>query len=216
MQVGKENFHWKIEWVPRLVNTDSTESMIESLHACRKEKSIVINPDFLDDEKLPERQRRRVLSEIFNRNIREKQLGRIISHLSPVLDGRHPHAAFVFGPTGSGKTVTLIHVLSSFPGRRRSVRPGSLVGYCDTVTPSSGCYRLDTMTHHAPPGLVPACFDQISPNLVVMDDSAKRAGCQLATRGPATTARAHRTGAGRDGRTTWAGQKRRGPQAPSR
>jgi len=92
----------------------STESLIESLHASRKKRSILINPDYLDDEKLPEDERTAVLKEIFNKHIREKQLSRIISHLTPILDGAHPHSALIYGPTGSGKTVSLIHVLSSF------------------------------------------------------------------------------------------------------
>lgn len=93
---------------------DSTASLIESLHASRQNKSILINPDYLDDENLPEDERTAVLKEIFNKNIREKQLGRIISHLTPVLDGAHPPSALIYGPTGSGKTVSLIHVLSTF------------------------------------------------------------------------------------------------------
>lgn len=97
-----------------MVKSDSTESLIESLHASAREKSIVIEPAYLDDEKLSEQERTAVLKEIFNRNIREKQLGRIISHLNPVLDGAHPPSALIYGPTGSGKTVTLMHVLSTF------------------------------------------------------------------------------------------------------
>ena len=93
---------------------DSTESLIESLHVSRKERSLLINPDYLDDEKLPEDERTAVLKEIFNRNIREKQLSRIISHLTPILDSAHPPSALIYGPTGSGKTVSLIHVLSTF------------------------------------------------------------------------------------------------------
>jgi cell division control protein 6 len=93
---------------------DSTESLIESLHAAQRKRSLVMNPRYLDDEKLPEDERASVLKEIFNRNIREKQLSRIISHLTPVLDGIHPNSALIFGPTGAGKTVTLMHVLSTF------------------------------------------------------------------------------------------------------
>ena len=65
-----------------LLKPDSTESLIESLHATQRKRSLVINPDYLDDEKLPEDERTAVLKEIFNRNIREKQLSRIISHLT--------------------------------------------------------------------------------------------------------------------------------------
>jgi cell division control protein 6 len=103
---------------------DSTADLIESLHASRKTKAILINPDYLDDEKLPDSQRSAVLKEIFNKNIRQKQLSRIISHLSPVLDGAHPESALVYGPTGSGKTVSLIHVLSSFSevSRRHGIK----------------------------------------------------------------------------------------------
>ena len=103
--------------------SDSTEALIESLHAKRKKRSLIINPDYLDDEKLPGDERTAVLKEIFNRNIREKQLSRIISHLSPVLDSDHPPSALIYGPTGSGKTVSLIHVLSTFESvaKRRGI-----------------------------------------------------------------------------------------------
>ena len=40
---------------------DATECLIESLHAIRKKRSLVINPDYLDDEKLPEDERAAVL-----------------------------------------------------------------------------------------------------------------------------------------------------------
>jgi cell division control protein 6 len=93
---------------------DATESLIETLRATRGSKSLVTNPEYLDDEKLPEDERAAVLKEIFNRKIREKQISRIIAHLTPILDDGHPPATLVFGPTGSGKTVTLIHVLSTF------------------------------------------------------------------------------------------------------
>jgi cell division control protein 6 len=106
------------------VTKDATESLIESLHAARQKRSLVLNPDYLDDEKLPEEERTAVLKEIFNRKIREKQIARIISHLAPLLDAVHPPPALIFGPTGSGKTVTLIHVLSTFKrvADRRGIR----------------------------------------------------------------------------------------------
>ena len=110
-----ENVLWKMEDSKNQPDSpNSTEALIESLHARRKERSLVVNPDFLDDEKLPEKERTKVLHEIFNKSIRKSQLSRIISHLTPVLDGVHPPSAMIYGPTGSGKTVTLMHVLSSF------------------------------------------------------------------------------------------------------
>ena len=93
---------------------DSTESLIETLHATRRSKTLVINPDYLDDERLPEEERTAVLKEIFNRKIREKQISRIISHLTqfwivPIL-----HQPLFLVPQDQGKRVTLIHVLSTF------------------------------------------------------------------------------------------------------
>src|SRR6056297_221524 len=92
----------------------STEDLIERVHRDKKQKSILLNPQYLDDENLTEKEKIEVLKAVFNRNIRERQLTRIIAHLSPVLDGAHPSTALVYGPTGSGKTVTLIHLLSKF------------------------------------------------------------------------------------------------------
>ncbi|MBW1782930.1 MAG: AAA family ATPase [Deltaproteobacteria bacterium] len=116
---------------------DTTETLIESLHASRKNRTILINPDYLDDEKLPENERSAVLKEIFNRNIREKQLSRIISHLTPLLDGAHPPSALIYGPTGSGKTVTLMHVLSTFEkvAERRSI--SFTYRYIDLTSPKT-------------------------------------------------------------------------------
>ena len=113
MEVSLENVRWRMA-KEKHQKQDSTASLIETLHMSRQNKSILINPDYLDDENLPEDERTTVLKEIFNKNIREKQLSRIISHLTPVLDGAHPPYALVYGPTGSGKTVSLIHVLSTF------------------------------------------------------------------------------------------------------
>ena len=116
---------------------DSTESLIESLHASRKKKSLLINPDYLDDEKLPEDERAAVLKEIFNKNIRKKQLSRIISHLTPVLDSAQPNSALIYGPTGSGKTVSLIHVLSTFRKVANRHRISFQYKYIDLTSPKT-------------------------------------------------------------------------------
>ena len=116
---------------------DSTESLIESLHISSRKLSLVVNPDYLDDEKLPEDERIAVLKEIFNRNIRQKQLSRIISHLTPVLDGVHPTSMLVFGPTGAGKTVTLMHVLSTFKRVCGQHRIKFRYSYIDLTSPKT-------------------------------------------------------------------------------
>jgi hypothetical protein len=46
-----ENFRCRRFPMEKSKNWDSTESLIESLHASRKELSLVANPAYLDDEK---------------------------------------------------------------------------------------------------------------------------------------------------------------------
>ena len=116
---------------------DHTEFLIESLHEAKRKRTLVINPDYLDDEKLPEEQRTAVLREIFNRNIREKQLSRIITHLTPILDGVHPPSAFIYGPTGAGKTVSLLHVLSTFQRVCERKRRKFRYVYIDLTSPKT-------------------------------------------------------------------------------
>jgi archaeal cell division control protein 6 len=125
--------------------TDCTEELIKKLHNFRKNKAILINPDYLDDEKLPEDERSRVLNEIFNRNIREKQLSRIISHLTPILDNACPSSALIYGPTGSGKTVSLIHVLSTFCTFAQKRNINFNYYYIDLTSPKSFFAALNEM-----------------------------------------------------------------------
>lgn len=124
---------------------DCTEELIENLHAFRKNRAILVNPDYLDDEKLPEDERTRVLNKIFNRNIREKQLSRIISHLTPILDNACPSSALIYGPTGSGKTVSLIHVLSTFYTFTRKRDINFNYYYIDLTSPKSYFAALNEM-----------------------------------------------------------------------
>ena len=123
--------------MPERESPDATESLIETLHATRRTKSLILNPDYLDDENLPEEERAAVLKEIFNRKIREKQLSRIVAHLTPILDGGHPPPVLVFGPTGSGKTVTLIHVLSTFQRVTEKKGIGFRYSYIDLTSPKT-------------------------------------------------------------------------------
>ena len=116
---------------------DSTESLIERVRSSRKKRLLVRNPDYLDDERLPEEERAAVLSQIFNRNIRERQIGRVIAHLTPLLDGFDPASLLIFGPTGSGKTVTLIHVLSTFQRVAERSGVGFRYSYVDLTSPKT-------------------------------------------------------------------------------
>ena len=130
----EQNFLWNFGKKQQ----DRTEALIQKAYHRTKKKRIVLHPEYLDDERLPEEERTRVLCEIFNRNIREKQLERIACHMAPILDGKSsPSHLLAYGPTGSGKTVTLLHCLSAF---ERICEKSSLpfrYRYVDLTTPKT-------------------------------------------------------------------------------
>jgi cell division control protein 6 len=116
---------------------ERTQSLIEKLHTSKRDRTIILNPDYLDDEKLPEEERTAVLREIFNRNIREKQMTKLAQHLTPILDGIHPPSLVIFGPTGSGKTATLLHFLSIFQQVCRDRDKEFRYAYIDLTSPKT-------------------------------------------------------------------------------
>ena len=118
-------------------HSETSLQFIRTLHDSQKNHRLILNPNYLDDEKLPEEERTAVLQEIFDRNIREEQLKRIICHLTPILDSDHPSSLLVFGPTGSGKTVSLIHVLSTFQEYCHTQAVQFQYKYVDLTSPKS-------------------------------------------------------------------------------
>lgn len=90
-----------------------TESLIRDTFQTTASKRITLHPEFLDDEKLPEPERIAVLQEVFFRNIRLKQLEGLARCLSPVLGSVTPSNLLVYGPSGTGKSVTCLHFLST-------------------------------------------------------------------------------------------------------
>lgn len=94
-------------------SADGTESLIQDAFISSTKRRIVLNPSLLDDEKLPESERISVLQQIFHRNIRRKQIQRLAPYLSPVLGGRLPPNILIYGPSGTGKSVTCLHFLAT-------------------------------------------------------------------------------------------------------
>ena len=90
-----------------------TESLIQAALASCSTRKIMLHPSFLDDEKLPEAERVSVLKEVFHRNIRLRQLQRLAGFLAPVVAGTLPPNLLIYGPSGTGKSVTCLHFLST-------------------------------------------------------------------------------------------------------
>ena len=122
---------------PALKNVISqgTRSLIRDAFANTTSKRIILNPLFLEDEKLPEAERVAVLNEVFNRNIRVKQLERLARYMSPVLGGEIPTNLLIYGPTGTGKSVTCIHFLSNLAAMCEESKIGFRYAYVDLTTP---------------------------------------------------------------------------------
>jgi len=90
-----------------------TQLLIRDAFANASTRRITLHSQYLDDEKLSEQERVVVLHEVFQRNLREKQLARLARYLSPALGGDLPPNLLVYGPSGTGKSVTCLHFLSA-------------------------------------------------------------------------------------------------------
>jgi len=90
-----------------------TESLLQEAFQAGTARRIAVNPAYLDDEKLPESERVAVLKEVFDRNIRMRHIERLARFLSPLLGGALPQNLLVYGPSGTGKSVTSLHVLNA-------------------------------------------------------------------------------------------------------
>lgn len=76
--------------------------------------AIVVAPGYLDDEQMSRERQFAVLTEIFNTNVRSNEIREICAHFAPMFRGGHPVHLSVLGKTGTGKTITLLHLLRSF------------------------------------------------------------------------------------------------------
>ncbi len=113
------------------------EALISHSLSQVRAKKITRDARYLDDEKLPESERVQILAEVFHRNIRKKQLERLASHLSCVLEGALPPNLLVYGPSGAGKSVTCLHFLSTLKSMATVRHIPFHYYYVDLTTPKT-------------------------------------------------------------------------------
>ncbi len=89
------------------------ESFIDAARISSNSPRLMLHPEYLDDENILEEERAKVLSEIFSRDIRKKELQALANHFAPLLDHKASSHAMIYGPTGSGKTTSIITFLES-------------------------------------------------------------------------------------------------------
>ena len=75
-------------------------------------RPLILNRRFLDDEQLIRAEQVVVLEEIFNANVRDREIREISAHFAPVLRNDHPVHLALWGKTGTGKTLTTIYFLN--------------------------------------------------------------------------------------------------------
>jgi cell division control protein 6 len=114
-----------------------TESLIAEAFLSATQRRITTNPALLDDEKLPEAERVAALREIFHRNIRQKQMERLARHIAPVLGGTPPPNVLIYGPSGTGKSVTCLHFLSTLSAMCENKGVSFRYFYVDLTTPKT-------------------------------------------------------------------------------
>jgi archaeal cell division control protein 6 len=133
----------------------NTQLIIKKASSSEKSNKITINEAYLDEEKLPEEERIKVLEEIFHRNIRTKQLELLARFLSPILRNELPQNLLIYGPSGTGKSVTCLHFLSV------------LASMCQEEGVSFGYYYVDLTTPRT-------CFGALNELAIGLDNTVKR------------------------------------------
>ena len=95
---------------------------------------------FLDDEQLIRSEQLTVLEEIFNANVRDREIREISSHFAPVLRQDHPVHLALWGKTGTGKTLTMSYFLGLLAGMCRQRKIALRHAQLDLATPRP-CFR---------------------------------------------------------------------------
>jgi len=88
------------------------EDKIEKQMRRLLKNTIILNRKFLDDEQLDRREQFRVLKEIFDVDVRDREIKELSGHFAPLLRNDHPIHLSLLGKTGTGKTVTMLYFLN--------------------------------------------------------------------------------------------------------
>ena len=116
------------------------EEKIEKQIANLLQNTIILNRKFLDDEQLDRREQFRVLKEIFDVNVRDKEIKELSSHFAPIFRNDHPIHLSLLGKTGTGKTVTMLYFLNMLQALCERKKIQLIHVHLDLSTPKP-CFR---------------------------------------------------------------------------
>ena len=104
------------------------------------EHTVIKDRRFLDDEQLILSEQLAVLEEVFNANVRDREIKELSSHFAPILRGDHPVHLAIWGKTGTGKTLTMIYFLQLLDELCRQKKILLRYKHLDLSTPRP-CFR---------------------------------------------------------------------------
>ncbi|MCC6694895.1 MAG: hypothetical protein IT365_04600 [Candidatus Hydrogenedentes bacterium] len=134
---------------------NGTQDIIGSAFATVSQRKLIRRRIYLDDENLSDGERVAVLQEVFHRGIRMRQIERLAKMMAPLGDGHPPPHVLIYGPTGTGKSVTCLHFLSA------------MQGVCAQKDISFQYFYVDLTTPHT-------CFGAFNELAIAMDGSVRR------------------------------------------
>ena len=102
--------------------------------------TIIKDRKYLDDEQLDRDTQFQVLSDIFDANVRDKEIKEITSHFAPIMRGGQPIHMACTGKTGTGKTVCLLYLVRLLSKMSAKKNIGLRYEHIDLSTPRP-CFR---------------------------------------------------------------------------
>ena len=103
--------------------------------------TIILNRRYLDDEQLYRGEQFKVLEEIFDVNVRDKEIRELSFHFAPIFRQDHPIHLSLLGKTGTGKTVTMLYFLSLLQSLCGKKKISLRYIHLDLSTPKP-CFRV--------------------------------------------------------------------------
>jgi len=103
--------------------------------------TIILDRRFLDDEQLNRGDQFTVLKEIFDVDVRDKEIRELSSHFAPIFRQDHPIHLSLLGKTGTGKTVTMLYFLNMLQSLCEKKKIQMRYIHLDLSTPKP-CFRV--------------------------------------------------------------------------
>ena len=102
--------------------------------------TLITDRRFLDDEQLTRQEQFSVLQQIFNEDVRDREIRALTAHFAPVLRKDHPIHLSILGKTGTGKTVSTRYFLDLFKSICHEKQIDLRYEHLDLTTPRP-CFR---------------------------------------------------------------------------